>query len=211
MSCDDNFGSWNWWLPSWYLYWYGLPTINTSFQCDIVIIAAGDAVPEKRSWCLCSALVCNNTAHYVYWYTANMKFTIMGTQSCPALIQCQHYTLKHQRLPTHSAWGVGMYVHMYVCTYVRMYVVCTVCNAHAWVIEAENSVTLTIQTSFIVLRWYLRTYKRLWFCLWVYLPGPWIHNQDYEYLYIQVSCSRLNTRLHSVALSTFVIKLFRQC
>ena len=41
-------------------------------------------------------------------------------------------------------------------TFVRTYVVRIVCNAHARVMEAENSITLTIYSSehvFIALRW----------------------------------------------------------
>ena len=63
--------------------------------------------------------------------------------------------------PRHSARGVGWsYVHTYVVLIVR--------NAHAWVMEAENSVTLTIYTNVTVFAA-------------IYLPGLWIHNQDYEY------------------------------
>jgi len=154
-----------------------------------------------------------------------MKFTIMGRQSCPALIQCQHYTPKHQRLPRHSARGVGTYVHMYVCTYVRMYMrmymvcmcvcmwyvcvyVCAyVCGMYGLQCTCFSNRGRELRHAYntnilIVLRWHLCR-NDYGFCLWIHLPGPWIHNQDYEYLYIQVSCSRL---LHSVPLSTFVIK-----
>ena len=56
-------------------------------------------------------------------------------------------------MPRHSAGGVGTFVR----TYVRgTCVVRIVCNAHARVMEAENSITLTIYSSehiFIALRW----------------------------------------------------------
>ena len=60
-------------------------------------------------------------------------------------------------VPRHSAGGVGTFVRPYVRTYMRgTYVVRIVCNAHARVMEAENSITLTIYSSehvFIALRW----------------------------------------------------------
>ena len=55
-------------------------------------------------------------------------------------------------VPRHSAGGVGTFVRTYV---VRTYVVRIVYNAHARVMEAENSITLTIYSSehvFIALR-----------------------------------------------------------
>ena len=56
-------------------------------------------------------------------------------------------------VPRHSAGGVGTFVRSFVCTYV----VLIICNAHARVLEAENSITLTIYCSsesvFIVLGW----------------------------------------------------------
>ena len=101
------------------------------------------------------------------------------------------------------------------------------CNANAQVMEAENSITFTIYSSehvFIALRW--RSEMIMGFHEYAY--------QDREYiirgmntkhvqctgLYIQLltkpytygsSCSRLHVQLHSVILSTFVIKFLRQC
>jgi len=118
-------------------------------------------------------------------------------------------------VPRHSAGGVG--------TFVRTYVVRIVCNAHARVMEAENSITLTSEHVFITLRW--RSKMIMGFHEYTY--------QDREYLiramntkhaqctglYIQLvtkpytygsSCSRLHVQLHSVILSTFLIKFLRQ-
>ena len=89
--------------------------------------------------------------------------------------------------------------------------------------EAENSITLTIYSSehvFIALRW--RSEMIMGFHKYTY--------QDREYIiramniklsmYIQLvtkpftcgsSCYRLHVQLHSVILSTFVIKFLRQC
>jgi len=111
--------------------------------------------------------------------------------------------------------------------YVRTYVVRIVYNAHARVMEAENSITLTIYSSehvFIALRW----------CSEMIMGFHEYTYQDREYiiramntkhtqctcLYIQLvtkpytygsSCSRLHVQLHSIILSTFVIKFLRQC
>ena len=56
-------------------------------------------------------------------------------------------------MPRHSAGGVGTFVH----SFVRTYVVHIVCYAHARVLEAENSITLTIyytsENIFIELGW----------------------------------------------------------
>jgi len=123
-------------------------------------------------------------------------------------------------VPRHSAGGVGTFVRTCV---VRTYVVRIICNAHARVMEAENSITLTIYSSehvFIALRW--RSEMIMGFHEYTY--------QDREYIiramntklsmYIQLvtkpytygsSCYRLHVQLHSVILSTFVIKFLRQC
>ena len=66
--------------------------------------------------------------------------------------------LSRTGVPRHSAGGVGMFVRTYVRgTYVRgMYrlqcacVVRIICNAHARVMEAENSITLTIYSSYSI-------------------------------------------------------------
>ena len=51
-------------------------------------------------------------------------------------------------MPRHSSGGIGMFI--------RTYVVRIICNTHAQVMEAKNSITLTIYSSehvFIALRW----------------------------------------------------------
>ena len=136
----------------------------------------------------------------------------------------QHFRFWCPFLSRH--WSAG---HRYVCTYVveRTNLVRIIHNVHARVMEAENSITLTIYSSeqvFIALRW----------CLEMIMGFHEDTYQDREYiiramntkhaqctcLYIQLvtkpyafgsSCSRLNVRLRSVILSTFVIKLLRQC
>ena len=87
--------------------------------------------------------------------------------------------------------------------------------------EAENAITLTIYSSehiFIALRW----------CSEMIMGFEYTY-QDREYIIRAMntkhaqsqletkpytygsSCSRLHIQLHSVILSTFVIKLLRQC
>jgi len=70
-------------------------------------------------------------------------------------------------VPRHSAGSVGTFVRSYIClcTYLRMYLVHTICNTHVRVTEAENSTTLT-STNVLVLR------NVHGFCLWIYLQGP---------------------------------------
>ena len=61
-----------------------------------------------------------------------------------------------QFLSRHRSAETQCWERRYVRTYVRTYVVRIVCNAHARVMEAENSITLTIYNSehvFIALRW----------------------------------------------------------
>jgi len=116
-------------------------------------------------------------------------------------------------VPRHSARGVG--------TFVRN-VVRIVRNAHASVIEAENSITLTIYSGeqvFIALRWHSEMI--MGFHEYTYQDREYIiramntkHAQSQlvtqPYTYGS-SCFRLHVQLHSVIPSTFVIKLLRQC
>ena len=117
-------------------------------------------------------------------------------------------------MPRHSAGGVDS-------SYIHVYMVHIVCNAHVQVIEAENSVTLTYiiyqYKVFIALTWLFRK-------IMGFVYAYEYTYQDHEYvirtmntehaqgtLYIPISCSWLHTRLHSDACSIFVIKLLRQC
>ena len=80
----------------------------------------------------------------------------------------------------YSAGGVGS-SYMRACIHM-WYMVCIIRNAHVRVMEAENSITLAIHSSvnvLIALGWHSE--NDYWFYLWICLPGPWIHSQDYEH------------------------------
>jgi len=64
--------------------------------------------------------------------------------------------------------------------YIHMYVVCIACHAHARVMKAENSITLTIYQWKRIYSTGRRSENYYGFS-WIYLPGLWIHNKGYEY------------------------------
>jgi len=81
---------------------------------------------------------------------------------------------------------------------------------HVQVTEAENSLTLILPVQSIYSTdMVVQKGSRLCVCIWIYLPGLWIHNQDYEY-WAHLACKGTLYILHSDALSTFVIKLVTQ-
>jgi len=105
-----------------------------------------------------------------------------------------------------------------------MFVVRIVCNAHARVMEAENSINIYgSEHIFIALTWHSEMI--MGFREYTYQDREYIiramntKHAQCTCLYIQLvtkpytygsSCSRLHVQLHSVILSTFVIKFLRQ-
>ena len=85
-----------------------------------------------------------------------------------------------------------------------------------WRFVVHNTYRSQCTCIFTALGWYSE--NDYGFYLWIYLPGLWIHNHDYEYyvrsvhlLYIQLVTKPYTCGFPAGALSTFVIKLLRQC
>ena len=172
----------------------------------------------------------SNTVWTLQWRClTGWRFTMLCAHQRP-YTGCAHRHFLHHRKQTHfresnlrhlrlARVPVEMLTH-----YTNPH---TVCNAHARVMEAENSITLTIYSSehvFIALRW--RSEMIMGFHEYTYQDREYIiramntKHAQCTGLYIQLvtkpytygsSCSRLHVQLHSVILSTFVIKFLRQC
>ena len=88
---------------------------------------------------------------------AENRHTMFRTvKTCPLHMYCTIWILKDYFLSRHQSAETQCWRCRYICVYMCMYVVRTICNVRARVVEAENSITLTTHTStkvFIALRW----------------------------------------------------------